>query len=141
MSQAVADLKREFRGQVFGRLPDVCSVKARKYNNAIAVLSGRHMDSVVVTTLDAAKDCMHYLKEKHLDPMEFIPLDNITVRTLTISISLLLQWAPPRVLSQHFVLCAMQVEYASVVQALHVWYEAACAVLTSWTTNADASDQ
>jgi structural maintenance of chromosome 1 len=80
MSQAVADLKREFRGQVFGRLPDVCSVKAKKYNNAIAVLSGRHMDSVVVTTLEVAKDCMNFLKEKQLEPMEFIPLDNVTVR-------------------------------------------------------------
>lgn len=79
MAQAVTDLKREFRGQVFGRLPDICSVKARKYNNAIAVLAGRHMDSVVVETLKVAKGCMKYLKDKQLEPMEFIPMDNIDV--------------------------------------------------------------
>ena len=83
MAQAVSDLKREFRGHVFGRLPDVCSVKGRKYNNAIAVLSGRHMDSVVVSTLDVAKDCMSFLKDKQLEPMEFIPLDNIIVRAFS----------------------------------------------------------
>lgn len=81
MAQTVSDLKREFKGEVFGRLPEICSVKARKYNNAIAVLSGRHMDSVVVTTYDIAKQCMSYLKEKQLEPMEFVPLNNVIVRT------------------------------------------------------------
>jgi structural maintenance of chromosome 1 len=80
MAQAVRDMKQKFGDDVHGRLPDVCRVKSRKYNTAIAVLVGRHMDSVVVSSLQVAKDCMRFLTEKQYPPMEFIPLDNIQAR-------------------------------------------------------------
>lgn len=49
----------------------------RKYNMALSVLLGRHMDSVVVDTDKTARDCIQYLKEHRIFPMTFIPLQNL----------------------------------------------------------------
>jgi structural maintenance of chromosome 1 len=79
MADAVAEMKRRFPGDVYGRLCDICKPNSSKYNVAITVLMGRQMDSVVVHTFSTAMACLHLLKELRCEPMEFVPLDNIQV--------------------------------------------------------------
>ena len=78
-------LKRKLPDDVLGRLVDIVKVKSKKDNVAIAVLMGRQMDSVVVRSFAAAKECLKILKEERADPMEFIPLDHVQVRCLPVS--------------------------------------------------------
>ena len=47
----------------------------------MTVLMGRQMESVVVRTMAVAKQCVAYLREKRYDPMEFVPLDSVKVRS------------------------------------------------------------
>ena len=51
---------------------------------AVAVLMGRQMDSVVVRTLAIAKECVEMLKKDFVEPMEFIPLNTISVRAFIV---------------------------------------------------------
>lgn len=82
MAEAVAEMKRRHPHDVLGRLADICKPNSSRYNVAIAVLMGRQMDSVVVRTFEVGRACVALLKELRTEPMEFIPLDNITVRSL-----------------------------------------------------------
>jgi chromosome segregation ATPase len=80
MNEAVKRLLQLFPDQVLGRMVDICSVKSKNHNTALAVLMGRHMDSVVVKTFSVAMECIELLKQEQRDPMEFIPLDTVQVR-------------------------------------------------------------
>jgi chromosome segregation ATPase len=83
LKDAVAQLQRTegLGGDVLGRMGDVCEpLNARADGTAIAVLMGRHMDSVVVQTFAAAQRCVAELKQHRMDPIEFIPLDKIQVQ-------------------------------------------------------------
>ena len=64
---------------------------------AVTVLMGRQMESVVVRTMAVAKQCVAYLREKRYDPMEFVPLDSVKVRSNLMQCfrvsSLLFTWA------------------------------------------------
>ncbi|RHY85274.1 hypothetical protein DYB35_009468 [Aphanomyces astaci] len=60
-------LTRLFPG-VRGRLVDLCKPIQRKYNMAVTVATGKHMDALVVSDYKTAGDCI-----------QFIPLDRIRV--------------------------------------------------------------
>jgi structural maintenance of chromosome 1 len=62
---------------VYGRMTDLAEVTNRKYNMALSVLLGRHMDSVAVDTDKTARDCVAYLKQHRIFAMTFIPLQNL----------------------------------------------------------------
>lgn len=83
MAEALVKMKRQFPDQVLGRLVDIVKTKGSRNNVAIAVLMGRQMDSVVVRTFAAAKQCVALLKAERCEPMEFIPLDRIKARSLS----------------------------------------------------------
>ncbi|DAZ99111.1 TPA: hypothetical protein N0F65_008416 [Lagenidium giganteum] len=74
-------LKRLFPG-VRGRLVDLCKPIQRKYNMAVTVATGKHMDSLVVTDYKTGQDCIRYLRESRLGSASFIPLDKIRVKPL-----------------------------------------------------------
>eukprot|EP00191_Tetraselmis_sp_GSL018_P007317 CAMPEP_0177607594 /NCGR_PEP_ID=MMETSP0419_2-20121207/18007_1 /TAXON_ID=582737 /ORGANISM="Tetraselmis sp., Strain GSL018" /LENGTH=1227 /DNA_ID=CAMNT_0019102199 /DNA_START=146 /DNA_END=3830 /DNA_ORIENTATION=+ len=78
MKEAVANMKSIFSG-VHGRMSELAEITNRKYNMAISVLLGRHMDSVVVDADKTARDCIQYLKEHRITSMTFIPLQNLKV--------------------------------------------------------------
>ncbi|ETV87596.1 hypothetical protein, variant 2 [Aphanomyces astaci] len=71
-------LTRLFPG-VRGRLVDLCKPIQRKYNMAVTVATGKHMDALVVSDYKTAGDCIQYLREQRLESVEFIPLDRIRV--------------------------------------------------------------
>ena len=74
VERAVEDMKRLFNG-VRGRLQDLLSSKARKYNTAMTVALGRLADAVVVNTEESAFQCIKYLKDHRIRPLQFLPLD------------------------------------------------------------------
>lgn len=81
MEDAVKEMKQAFgKEAVFGQLVQVCRIPEAVHSTAITVLMGRHMDSVVVSTMAVARACIRLLKEKKCEPMEFIPLDSVDVR-------------------------------------------------------------
>ncbi|OQS04148.1 structural maintenance of chromosomes protein [Thraustotheca clavata] len=74
-------LQRIFPG-VRGRLLDLCKPIQRKYNTAVTIAIGRHMDSLVVNDYRTAQECIQYLRDNHLESVSFIPLDKIRVKPI-----------------------------------------------------------
>ena len=79
LAEAVESMKRHYPG-VYGRVIDLCKPAQRKYNLAVTVAMGRHMDAVVVATEQVALECVQYLKQQRLAAVTFIPLDTIQVK-------------------------------------------------------------
>lgn len=79
LAEAVEAMQRHYPG-VYGRIIDLCKPTQRKFNLAVTVAMGRHMDAVVVATEAAALDCVQYLKQQRLASATFIPLDTIQVK-------------------------------------------------------------
>ena len=82
LSEAVEAMKRHYPGVVHGRIIDLCKPTQRKYNLAVTVAMGRHMDAVVVATEQVALQCVQYLKQQRLAAATFIPLDTIQVKPI-----------------------------------------------------------
>ncbi|KAK2073667.1 hypothetical protein P8C59_007930 [Phyllachora maydis] len=78
LKELVTEFKKMFVG-VRGRVGDLCKPKMKKYEEAVATALGGHYDSIIVETNAVALDCIEYLKEKHISPKIFIPLDHIKV--------------------------------------------------------------
>lgn len=78
-TETLESLKAHFPG-VVGRIVDLCKPTQKKYNLAITVSMGRNMDAVIVSEQKTAIECIEYLKENHISPMTFIPLDTIKAK-------------------------------------------------------------
>lgn len=74
-------LKRLFPG-VRGRLVDLCKPVQRKYNMAVTVATGKHMDAIVVADYKTGQDCIQYLRETRSGSAQFIPLDKIRIKPI-----------------------------------------------------------
>jgi len=77
--ETLESLKAHFPG-VIGRVVDLCKPTQKKYNLAITVSMGRNMEAVIVQEQKTAIECIDYLKENHIHPMTFIPLDTIKAK-------------------------------------------------------------
>jgi len=75
-SKTLNDLREKFPG-VKGRLVDLCKPSSRKYELAITVALGRHMEAIVVDKQASGFDCVKHLREKKLESETFLPLDTI----------------------------------------------------------------
>lgn len=64
-------------------LADLCEVNNPKYEVAMRIVFGRHLDSIVVGDQQTALECIHYLKEQRLGTATFIPLDTIKVKSIS----------------------------------------------------------
>ena len=72
-------MKRLYPG-LRGKLTDLCRPRQKKYNRAVAVALGSHMDSLVVDTEQCGFDCIRYLREQRIGRARIIPLDTIQVK-------------------------------------------------------------
>uniref|UniRef100_K3WJ16 Structural maintenance of chromosomes protein n=1 Tax=Globisporangium ultimum (strain ATCC 200006 / CBS 805.95 / DAOM BR144) TaxID=431595 RepID=K3WJ16_GLOUD len=79
--ETIETLKRLFPG-VRGRLVDLCKPVQRKYNMAVTVATGKHMDAIVVADYKTGQDCIQYLRESRLGSAQFIPLDKIRIKPI-----------------------------------------------------------
>jgi len=90
-------MKRLFPNRIFGRVIDICQPKNARYNVAMTVAMGKHLDSIVVqddkTALGSdqfldfeflevflkffVSECIRYLKDQHVGSATFIPLTTI----------------------------------------------------------------
>ncbi|RKP38630.1 cohesin complex subunit psm1 [Dimargaris cristalligena] len=79
MRDCLESLKRIFPG-VYGRISDLCRPSQRKYDAAVAVALGRHMDAIAVDKQSTAVECIQYMKEQRAGQATFLPLDTISVK-------------------------------------------------------------
>ena len=75
----VESLRRMFPG-VSGRLVDLCQPTGKKFENAMTVVLGRHLDSIVVDSEQTAIDCIQFMRKQRSGQATFIPLDTIQAR-------------------------------------------------------------
>lgn len=85
MRETVAMLKRTYPG-VRGRVHELCKPKQKKYEEAVSVVLGRHLDSVVVDTEATAKQCIEYLRDHRSGQATFLPLDTIQAKAVNPSL-------------------------------------------------------
>lgn len=62
-----------------GRLLDLVQPVDRRYNTAVSIALGRHMDSVVVDSRKTALEIVQWLNKQRYPPMNFLPLDSLRV--------------------------------------------------------------
>ena len=80
-------LQRHFtQGGIHGRLSELVTPSAKKYELPCVIALGRHLDSVVVESERVALDCVEYLREQKMGVCTFIPLDSIRVQPLSESL-------------------------------------------------------
>ena len=77
--ETLETLKRLFSG-VRGRLIDLCKIRQNKYNVAVTVAMGSHMNSIVVDDRQTAMECIQYVKTERLGNFTFLPLDFIKTK-------------------------------------------------------------
>lgn len=80
-AETIETLRRLFPG-VRGRLVELCKPVQRKYNMAVTVATGKHMDAIVVADYKTGQDCIQYLRESRLGSAQFIPLDKIRIKPI-----------------------------------------------------------
>ena len=80
-AETLETLKRLYPG-VRGRLVDLCKPIQRKYNMAVTVATGKHMDAIVVSDYRTGQDCIQYLRDFRAGSAPFIPLDRIRVKPI-----------------------------------------------------------
>ncbi|KAF9402001.1 Structural maintenance of chromosomes protein 1 [Mortierella sp. AD011] len=79
--ETLSSLKRIFPG-VYGRITDLCKPTQRKYDAAISVILGRHLDAIVVDREKTAIDCIQLLREQRSGHATFLPLDTLVVKPI-----------------------------------------------------------
>ncbi|KAI1316984.1 Structural maintenance of chromosomes protein 1 [Mortierella claussenii] len=77
--ETLASLKRIFPG-VHGRVTDLCKPTQRKYDTAISVVVGRHLDAIIVDKEKTAIECIQLLREQRSGHATFLPLDTLVVK-------------------------------------------------------------
>ena len=75
----VESLRRMFPG-VSGRLVELCQPTGKKFENAMSVVLGRHLDSIVVDSEQTAIECIQFMRRQRSGQATFIPLDTIQAR-------------------------------------------------------------
>ncbi|KAG0031501.1 Structural maintenance of chromosomes protein 1 [Podila clonocystis] len=79
LKETLSSLKRVFPG-VYGRVTDLCKPTQRKYDAAISVILGRHMDAIIVDRQKTAIDCIQLLREQRSGHATFLPLDTLSAK-------------------------------------------------------------
>jgi structural maintenance of chromosome 1 len=62
---------------VHGRVTDLCRPTQKRLHVAVNVAIGKFVDGIIVDTSDTARACVRYLKERMLQPMTFLPLNDL----------------------------------------------------------------
>jgi structural maintenance of chromosome 1 len=114
MAQCLDTLKRLFPG-VRGRLMDLCKPVQRKYDTAVTVAAGRHMDAIVVDTQETGYECIQYMREHRIGVASFIPLNGIKTKEVNDRLRSL---GPKCRLCIDVIQCTPQEIYPAVVYAV-----------------------
>ncbi|EFC49743.1 structural maintenance of chromosome 1, partial [Naegleria gruberi] len=77
--EALEGMKRLFPG-VLGKVGDLFTITREKYNVAVNVALGKHLNSIVCETEKTALECIKYLKEQRLGSCTFIPIDSVKAK-------------------------------------------------------------
>jgi structural maintenance of chromosome 1 len=80
MAECLETLKRLHPGKVRGRLMDLCKPTQRKYDTAVTVAGGKHMDAIVVDNQQTGYECIRYMRENRIGVASFIPLTGLKVK-------------------------------------------------------------
>jgi hypothetical protein len=65
---------------VYGRVTELSRVSQRRYYLAMALVLGRDLDSIIVDSNRTAQECIRWLRENHVPPMTFFPLDIVRAK-------------------------------------------------------------
>eukprot|EP00931_Biecheleriopsis_adriatica_P114631 TRINITY_DN90554_c0_g1_i1.p1 TRINITY_DN90554_c0_g1~~TRINITY_DN90554_c0_g1_i1.p1 ORF type:complete len:1248 (-),score=332.95 TRINITY_DN90554_c0_g1_i1:339-4082(-) len=76
LAQVSRELAQVVSG-VHGRVLGLCDPVQRRYRVAVNVALGGYLDAVVTDTVQGARQCVQHLKDRMLDPVTFLPLDNL----------------------------------------------------------------
>eukprot|EP01028_Stygiella_incarcerata_P001079 TRINITY_DN1169_c1_g4_i1.p1 TRINITY_DN1169_c1_g4~~TRINITY_DN1169_c1_g4_i1.p1 ORF type:complete len:1388 (+),score=491.29 TRINITY_DN1169_c1_g4_i1:106-4269(+) len=63
--------------KVYGRLIDLVGVVHDKYRIAVSTILAKHINSIVVSTTEVARECISYLRESRIGFLTFLPLDSL----------------------------------------------------------------
>ncbi|KAF9100480.1 Structural maintenance of chromosomes protein 1 [Mortierella sp. GBA35] len=81
LKETISSLKRIFPG-VRGRVSDLCKPTQRKYDAAISVVLGRHLDAIIVDREKTAIECIQLMREQRSGHATFLPLDTLVVKPI-----------------------------------------------------------
>lgn len=76
LKQVCQDLAQVIPG-VSGRVVNLCQPVQKKYRVAVNVALGNYMDAVVTDSIQHARQCVQHLKERMMEPLTFLPMDNL----------------------------------------------------------------
>eukprot|EP00435_Cladocopium_sp_Y103_P010821 s3311_g2.t2 len=76
LTQVCQDLAQVIPG-VSGRVVNLCQPVQKKYRVAVNVALGNYMDAVVTDSIQHARQCVQHLKERMMEPLTFLPMDNL----------------------------------------------------------------
>lgn len=76
LAQVSQQLSQSIQG-VHGRVVELCEPTQRGFRVAVNVALGGYMDAIITNTAYGARQCVQHLKERMLDPVTFLPLDNL----------------------------------------------------------------
>jgi len=62
---------------VAGRVVNLCQHVQKKYRVAVNVALGNYMDAVITDSIQHARQCVQHLKDRMMEPLTFLPLDNL----------------------------------------------------------------
>eukprot|EP00442_Polarella_glacialis_P052232 CAMPEP_0115079296 /NCGR_PEP_ID=MMETSP0227-20121206/18030_1 /TAXON_ID=89957 /ORGANISM="Polarella glacialis, Strain CCMP 1383" /LENGTH=1260 /DNA_ID=CAMNT_0002466785 /DNA_START=62 /DNA_END=3844 /DNA_ORIENTATION=- len=77
LTQMARDLKQLVPGGVHGRVLELCEPVQKRMRVAVNVALGGYLDAVITETVQGGRLCIQHLKDRMLDPMTFLPLDNL----------------------------------------------------------------
>lgn len=66
---------------VHGRVVRLCEPVSKRLRVAVNVALSGYLDAVITDTVKSARQCIQHLKERMLDPLTFVPLDNLRCAT------------------------------------------------------------
>ncbi|KAG2393409.1 hypothetical protein C9374_006940 [Naegleria lovaniensis] len=79
--EALDGMKRLFPG-VIGKVADLFTIVRERYNVAVNVAMGKHLNSIVCENEKTAFECIKYLKEQRLGTCTFIPIDTVKAKKI-----------------------------------------------------------
>jgi structural maintenance of chromosome 1 len=77
IENAIADMKNSFSSSIRGKLIELIDPSAKKYNVAISITVGKFLDAIVVQDDATAFQCIDYLRERRIKPLQFLPIASI----------------------------------------------------------------
>ncbi|XP_076238897.1 structural maintenance of chromosomes protein 1A-like [Calliopsis andreniformis] len=63
-----------------GRLYNLCKPIHSRYQIAMTKVFGKYCNAIIVSTMNVAKECIHYLKEQQIGIETFLPLDSLKTK-------------------------------------------------------------